>query len=1048
MLSRRSLLLTPLALMVARAASAAGMTLAIHQNTSAGAGYRGSLEGWAKAGIRNVEITNTLLDEFLKGDSLPAARRVLTDNGLTPVSGACGVTGVFEPNPNRAAALEAFKKRCDQFVALGLTRIYSPTTTMPTQKFTDDDYKARAGNMRELGEIARGFGLTMMAEAVRASTFISTLPTLLRMTRAAAHPNMAPLLDFYHFWSGLSKLEDLDLIRPREIGHVHFQDVPDTPRELLDNTTRIIPGDGVAPLNAIVRKLADKGYAGPLSVELFLPRFQQGDPAAVAGEIRRKAEAVMRRAGVLMLFMCAFITGCSREAAPPPFHLQEATIAGIHTAITTGQTSCRAIVEAYINRARAYNGVCTSLVTEDGRPIPAATGAVRAGAPLAFPTQTVAASAVFPDLDKYAGPPLDFGRMEATASDPTVQQQAGMRVGIPNAGQVNALETFNIRGERSVACKGPFDAHPSTGPLPPGAPPECEAFRRQPDALERAAELDARYGSNPDLAALPMYCVTVAFKDPYDTKDMRSTSGNDVPFAMDAPPFDSTIAARLREKGAIIYAKATSHEFNAGPNDPGGPAKAKTNYVAGNQAVSSWSGQACNPYDTERVPRGSSSGSGAAVGANLVTVAICEQTNASCQGPASRNNATLILPTKGLLPDSGGIGNQSVIDRAGIIARTLEDGARVLDAIKDPAAGYFDSRDPFTALPESLISAQPYVQNVIRDLAGGKPIQGVRIAILREHMVTPTPNHKAISAQIDQDIKKVLRDALGAEIVETTTPGYPDDPDIPNLKYTFADAFSETLPRFMPEIFSRRTPAGALTFAVTGHQVDSYDYLLKLSRREAPLSDEIRIDNFAALAGVPNPLDFKFEMDRYLAARGDRTITNWAAWVSHARFRDDATRAAAENWVNMKTTVSAGKAGRFAVGQVVRTVLLKVMRERRRPVRACREHGADAENHGAQHRHEQSRGHHPRPADPAHCRPGWLQPGGLRAAVRAQLRQNQLHLGAAAGDAAVHARAPDADRDHVLCRTGRRARAAQGGVGLRGRDQASLSAAGVRAGRS
>ena len=299
MLSRRSLLLTPLALMAARAASAAGMTLAMHQNTSAGAGYRGSLEGWAKAGIKNVEITNTLLDEFLKGDSLPAARRVLTDNGLTLVSGACGVTGIFEPNPGRAAAVEAFKKRCEQFVALGATRIYSPTTTMPAQKFTEEDYKAAPDNMRELAEIARGFGLTMMAEAVRASTFIASLPTLLRMTRAAAHPNMAPLLDFYHFWSGPSKLEDLDLIRPREIGHVHFQDVPDMPRELLDNTTRIIPGDGIAPLSAILRKLADKGYAGSLSVELFLPRFQQGDPFAVASEIRKKAEAVMRRARVM-----------------------------------------------------------------------------------------------------------------------------------------------------------------------------------------------------------------------------------------------------------------------------------------------------------------------------------------------------------------------------------------------------------------------------------------------------------------------------------------------------------------------------------------------------------------------------------------------------------------------------------------------------------------------------------------------------------------------------------------------------------------------------
>ena len=63
------------------------------------------------------------------------------------------------------------------------------------------------------------------------------------------------------------------------------------PRELLDNTTRVIPGDGVTPLAKILRKLAEKGYAGPLSVELFLPKFQQGDPFEVAQEIRRKAEA-------------------------------------------------------------------------------------------------------------------------------------------------------------------------------------------------------------------------------------------------------------------------------------------------------------------------------------------------------------------------------------------------------------------------------------------------------------------------------------------------------------------------------------------------------------------------------------------------------------------------------------------------------------------------------------------------------------------------------------------------------------------------------------
>src|SRR6202035_1585051 len=152
---------------------------------------------------------------------------------------------------------------------------------------------------------------------------------------------------------------------------------------------------------------------------------------------------------------------------------------------------------SYIERARAFNGVASVLLTKDGAPVTAMTGAVRAQAPLRFPTQTVAAATILPDLDRYAGPPLEYGRMEPTASDPQAYQQFGMIVGIPNACQVNALATLNIRGERSVTCKGEFDKHPSLGPLPPGAPPVCEHFRHLPDALGRAAELDASYGRAP-----------------------------------------------------------------------------------------------------------------------------------------------------------------------------------------------------------------------------------------------------------------------------------------------------------------------------------------------------------------------------------------------------------------------------------------------------------------------------------------------------------------------------------------------------------------------
>src|SRR5690348_15739315 len=119
---------------------------------------------------------------------------------------------------------------------------------------------------------------------------------------------------------------------------------------------------------------------------------------------------------------------------PKSFVLEEATIDELHAAIRAGAITVVGIVEHYLARVRAYNGTSNLLVTADGADAPPAKGTVRGGAPLAFPRETVRASDVLPDLDRYKGPPLEFGRMEPTASDASVQQQFGMTVGKPNAG--------------------------------------------------------------------------------------------------------------------------------------------------------------------------------------------------------------------------------------------------------------------------------------------------------------------------------------------------------------------------------------------------------------------------------------------------------------------------------------------------------------------------------------------------------------------------------------------------------------------------------------
>ena len=619
---------------------------------------------------------------------------------------------------------------------------------------------------------------------------------------------------------------------------------------------------------------------------------------------------------------CAWAMGTAAASAQSAFRIEEATIGDIQRAIRQGETTCVQVVEAYVERARAYNGACTQLVTADGGRVAPGRGAVRAGVPIEFPATTVPVREILPDYDDYRGRPIEFGRMEATRSDPGVQQQYGMVAGMQDAGQLNALSTLNLRGERSVTCKAECDAHPSDGQLPAHCPAACEAFRQQPDALERAAELDALYGRNPDFDRMPMYCAAISFKDVFDTTDMRSTSGADTGYAMDAPPRDATVVAELRAKGAIVYAKANLSEYNAGGGDPGGATAGTRTFGAG-VARSSWAGPSCNVYDTAREPGGSSSGSAVSVGANLATCSICEETGGSCRQPAWRNGVVGLVTTKGLVPYGGSTGVEPYLDRGGINCRTVEDAALVLDALRNPDRGFHDPRDIYAALPRALIPEAPYASFVVdEENAGARPLAGVRIGVVREYMVRHTDNDAAMSDLVNEEILGVLRDELGAELVESSDPEYPDDPSIPNMAYDFQRAIAEILPVHMPELIQARDAGGAYRFAVPGHDVTSRDYLVRAAEGAAPLSADL---NLRSINRSPPTLSFSFHLAQYLTRRGDSTVTDWASLNANSKYYSERRAVAMRNWENARNIVSEGITRRVKMRDVMRLVLLNVL---------------------------------------------------------------------------------------------------------------------------
>jgi Asp-tRNA(Asn)/Glu-tRNA(Gln) amidotransferase A subunit family amidase len=408
-----------------------------------------------------------------------------------------------------------------------------------------------------------------------------------------------------------------------------------------------------------------------------------------------------------------------------------------------------------------------------------------------------------------------------------------------------------------------------------------------PDALEVAAELDLRLAASGALAG-PLHGVIMAVKDQYDTFDLRTTAGADVQYADDRPPDDATFVARLRAAGAIILAKANMAEY------------------AVDGARSSFGGTFCNPYDTEREPGMSSAGSATSVAANLVTCAIGEETVVSIRWPAAVNSLVGLAPTQELVSRDGMIG-AGLVMRTGPICRTVQDTARVLDAI----AG-FDPKDTMTVHSVGREPARDY-----STFAVPGRLDGLRVGVVREYMRT-----ELFSKADEQSIELVetavgdLR-RLGAAIVDPGPRGA-----------LFQDCVSRYVPELLTSAFTRRYPSLFPYDADGRPATDHLATLLDLHAAPERLPELSLRDLGAFAPGFGVPGEDRYMMNRYLRERGDVNIESNADLIAKATFYDDPNfpdrRRARENAQQARALdTSVRLQNRFAF----RTMILQCMQE-------------------------------------------------------------------------------------------------------------------------
>ncbi len=361
------------------------------------------------------------------------------------------------------------------------------------------------------------------------------------------------------------------------------------------------------------------------------------------------------------------------------------------------------------------------------------------------------------------------------------------------------LEEFTIEDLQAKMQNGEFSSRSVTemyldriNTIDKNGPAINSIIELNPDALSIADEMDKERKSGKVRG--PLHGIPVLIKDNIDTGDKMMTTAGALALEGNVASKDAFIIQQLRQSGAVLLGKTNLSEW--------------ANFRS-NRSSSGWSsrgGQTKNPYALDRNPCGSSSGSGAAVAANLCAVAIGTETNGSIACPSSINGIVGIKPTVGLLSRSGIIPISHTQDTAGPMARTVTDAALLLGALTG-----IDPDDPVTSQSreKSLKDYTPFLD--ARGLQG--KIIGVEKSMLKGHEVVDSLLQKAL-----EQLKAGGATVVEVDLMKRMEGLYPSEFIV--LQYEFRDGVNRYLEKARTQVktlkevidFNRKNEDKAMPF--------------------------------------------------------------------------------------------------------------------------------------------------------------------------------------------------------------------------------------------
>lgn len=249
----------------------------------------------AQVGFNAIEPWSRELDAYQKsGGSLKDLRKRIEDAGLKVPDVIGFAHWIVDDEAERKAGMEQARRDMDAAVQIGAMHVAAPPIGANTVE--GPPLPVIAERYRTLLKLGDTIGIVPMVELWGSSKTLSQLGEVAYVAIQAHHPKACMLLDIYHLYKGGNDFESMQILNGHVLPVIHTNDYPaEPPREKINDSFRVYPGDGIAPLDQIFRTLRAIDFNGYLSVELFNRGYWKESPLKVAREALEKTKAAVQR---------------------------------------------------------------------------------------------------------------------------------------------------------------------------------------------------------------------------------------------------------------------------------------------------------------------------------------------------------------------------------------------------------------------------------------------------------------------------------------------------------------------------------------------------------------------------------------------------------------------------------------------------------------------------------------------------------------------------------------------------------------------------------